>query len=170
VDVVEFGRLGDAQRAELEGDETDPFDERGTTLQWRPKDRHVALRSADGHLVASAGLVLVEMSIDDGEHVPVVGIGGVIVAAAHRGRGLARRVIHEALRLAATLGPEFALLFCHRDRVGLYVRHGFVEVQQPVLVAQPDGYVPVPEVTMWRAIRDGTTVPVGRVTVHSFPF
>src|ERR1700731_2538949 len=65
MDVVEFGRLTDTQRAELEGDEDDPFDAAGDTLKWRSKDRHVALRGPEGHLVASAGLVLAEVQVAD---------------------------------------------------------------------------------------------------------
>jgi hypothetical protein len=41
MEVVEFGRLTDAQRAELEGDERDPFDAEGATLRYRRKDHHV---------------------------------------------------------------------------------------------------------------------------------
>jgi len=61
--VVEFGRLTDAQRAELEGDELDPFDAGGATLRYRPKDHHVALRDARGRLIASAGLVSTEVEV-----------------------------------------------------------------------------------------------------------
>jgi len=73
---------------------------------------------------------------------PAVGIGGVIVAARCRGLGLADRVIAKALERA---GP-------------------------PVLVEQPDGFVEVPQVSMWRAIRGGATFLAGRAIVHSFPF
>ncbi len=170
VEVVEFGRLSDAQRAELEGDELDPFDGADSTLRWRAKERHVGLRGADGRLVASTGLLLAELQVDDGPAIGVVGIGGVIVAAAHRGQGLGNRVVTEALARAATLGPQLAMLFCHRNRAGLYERHGFVEVERPVLVRQPDGYAEIPQVTMWRSIGDATRLPPGRVVLHSLPF
>jgi predicted GNAT family N-acyltransferase len=170
VDVVEFGGLTDAYRAELEGDEDDPFDARGTDLSWRRKDRHVALRGVDGRLVASAGLLLAELQVADGPTTPVVGIGGVFVKAAHRGQGLGDRVIVEALRRAATLGPDIAILFCHRNRAGLYVRHEFVEIPPPVLVQQPDGFVEIPQVAMWRTLRDGASLSAGRVKLLSLPF
>jgi Acetyltransferase (GNAT) domain len=80
---------------------------------------------------------------------PFVGIGGVFVSAPFRGQGLGSRIVGEALRRAATLGPVVVLLFCHRDRVGLYERHGFVEVDLPVFVQQPRGFVEVPLVAMW---------------------
>jgi predicted N-acetyltransferase YhbS len=170
MEVVEFGRLTDTIRAELEGDEEDPFDAAGDTLRWRPKDRHVALRQDDGRLVASAGLVLTEVQVGDGEPLPVVGIGGVLVSQANRGQGLGRRVIMEVLARAATLGPGLALLFCHRNRAGIYRRHDFVEVPPPVLVQQPDGPVEIPQVTMWRALRPGAELPAGRLTLLSLPF
>jgi predicted GNAT family N-acyltransferase len=170
MEVIEFGELTDAYRAELEGDEDDPFDGRGTELSWRRKERHVALRVPDGRLLASAGLLLAEIRVDDGPVTPVVGIGGVIVAAAHRGQGLADRVIAEALRRAATLGPEIVILFCHRNRAGLYVRHQFVEIPPPVLVQQPDDFAEIPQVAMWRALREGVPLPGGRVRLLSLPF
>lgn len=170
MDVVEFGSLTDTLRAELEGGEEDPFDAAGNTLQWRPKDRHVALRGDDGHLIASAGLVLANVQLGKAEPVPVVGIGGVLVNRAHRGRGLGNRVIIEVLARAATLGPELALLFCHRDRAGLYARHDFVEIPPPVLVEQPGGRIEMPMVTMWRPLREGAELTAGSLIVHGLPF
>jgi predicted GNAT family N-acyltransferase len=170
VDVVEFGRLSSTQRAELEGDEVDPFDASGMVLHWRAKDRHVALRDADGRLMASAGLLVVDIQVGDESVIPVVGIGGVIVSAPHRGRGLASRVIVEALRCAETMGPAIAILFCHPDRAGLYQRHGFLEIARPVFVHQPSGFVEMPQLAMWRLIRAGATLPPGRVRLLSAPF
>ena len=170
MELVEFGRLSDAQRVELEGDEDDPFDAAGNTLQWRAKDRHVGLRGEDGRLVASAGWVLAEVEGGAGTPVPVVGIGGVFVSAPHRGRGLANRVIIEVLDRAATTGRELALLFCHRNRAGLYTRHGFLEVSPPVLVEQPEGQVEIPMVSMWRPLREGSELPAGQLVLRSLPF
>lgn len=170
MEVIEFGPLTDAYRAELEGDEIDPFDARRTELRWRRKERHVALRGDDGRLVASTGLLLAEIQVGDGPVTPVVGIGGVFVAAAHRGQGLANRVIVEALRRAAALGPDLVILFCHRDRAGLYVRHQFAEIAPPVLVQQPEGFVEIPQVAMWRALHNRATLPAGQVKLLSLPF
>jgi len=170
LEVLEFGRLSESQRAELEAGEEDPFDAAGNTLQWRPKDRHVVLGRPDGTLVASAGLVLGELHAGDASRVSFVGIGGVFVTAGCRGQGLGNRIITEALRRAATLGPPLALLFCHRDRAELYDKHGFAEIDPPVLIRQPDGYVQCPMVAMWRNLGGGATLPAGQVTVHSLPF
>src|ERR1700721_2987131 len=108
MEVIEFGQLSESQRTELEGDEVDPFDAAGNTLEWRKKERHVALRRPDGRLVASTGMVLAEVQVEDSELIPIVGIGGVFVAAQFRGRGLANEIISAALARAATLGPDLA--------------------------------------------------------------
>ena len=169
MEIVEFGLLSPERRAELEGDEADPFDAAGDTLLYRRKERHVAVRDGHGRLVASTGLVLVEAEVA-GERFPVVGLGGVIVAAAHRGRGLAREVVGAALARAAELGPAFALLFCHDDRAGLYRKLGFADVEAEVRVRQADRYAPMRDRTMWRALRPGASWPPGELVIHSLPF
>jgi GNAT superfamily N-acetyltransferase len=170
IEVLELGRLSEAQRAEFRGGEADPFGAAGNTLRWRAKGRHVVLRHPSGRLVASAGTVLGELQVEERPRTPFVGIGGVFVSAPYRGRGLGDRIVTEVLRSAATLGPRVALLFCHRDRAGLYERHGFVELDHPALVQQPDRYVELPMVAMWRALHEDAGLPPGRVTVHTFPF
>jgi hypothetical protein len=67
-------------------------------------------------------------------------------------------------------GDEFAILFCHGDRAGLYERLGFEHVARPVLVEQEDTHEQMPMCTMWSALREGTSWPAGRLTVHSLPF
>jgi len=169
MEIVEFGQLTAGQRGELEGDELDPFEASGITLQFQRKERHVALRDERGRLVASAGMVIVEVEVA-GERFPAVGLGGVIVNAAYRGRGLARAVVTAAISKGATLGPRFMILFCHDDRAGLYRRLGFAEQERPVLVQQPDGYAEMPMVTMWRALTPGANWPRGDLTVQDLPF
>jgi predicted N-acetyltransferase YhbS len=169
MEFVELGPLTPELKSELEGDEQDPFDAAGLTLEYRAKDRHVGLRDASGQLVASAGMLIVEVEVGE-ERFAVVGLGGVIVNARHRGRGLARKVVDAALARAATLGPAFALLFCHEDRAGLYRKLGFVVVEDEVVVEQPDGFAALPQLAMWRRLHDRATWPGGPLTVHSLPF
>lgn len=167
--IVEFGRLREEQRAELEGDEDDPFDDAGSIVHYQPKERHVGIQDDRGRLVASTGMLVVEVEVRD-RRFPVVGFGGVIVRADHRGRGLGREVVRAALAKARTLGPAFGLLFCHEDRTGLYQKLGFAEIVSEVIVKQPDGYAPTPDRTMWQALHSRATWPDGAVIVHDLPF
>src|ERR1019366_5557180 len=57
MEIVEFGGLRREQRAELEGDEDDPFDAAGSTLTYQPKERYVGIQDDRGRLVASTGMV-----------------------------------------------------------------------------------------------------------------
>ena len=170
MEVVESGPLTDDQRAALEGGEEHPFGTEGIELLWRPKERHVMLRDEDGRLVASTGMLVVEVSVDEGVPFEVVGVGGVIVAPGHRGQGLARVVVEAALERAAGIGPHFAMLFCRDGVAGLYRKLGFELVERPVRVHQPTGSVVMPVNTMWRPLVDGATWPPGEVRLHGEPF
>ena len=168
--VVQFGDLSRDRRWQLYGDDPDPFEMAGDRLHWQPKLRHVGLEDREGRLVACAGLVHTRVQASDEPPQEAIGLGGVIVAVAHRGRGLARQVVAEALRLGATLGPELAMLFCLPSRVGLYERLGFCVIEPPVLVHQPDGPVRVELVVMWRTIAPGGSLPAGPVRLLTLPF
>lgn len=169
MELVELGPLSPAQQAELVGDEANPWGELGRDLEWQPKDHHVALLSPDGRLVAAAGWLVADVEVA-GQPIPVVGIGGVIVAARLRGQGLGRCVISEAIGRAEQLDPQLAMLFCQPDRVELYERHGFVQLQEPVRVQQPSGGVDMPMETMWRPQRPGASLPPGPVNLPGLPF
>ena len=168
VEIVDLGPLTDEERTQLEGDEVDPFDAAGVTLQFRRKDRHVVLRD-DGRLVASAGLTETEVEVA-GQRFAVAGLGGVIVSAERRGQGLARRVVVLALNRAEATGLPFVILFCHPDRAGLYERLGFATITSAVRVEQPHGFEPMTQRTMWRTLRQNRSWPEGDVTVYDLPF
>jgi predicted N-acetyltransferase YhbS len=170
MELVEFGLLTDELRAELEGDEADPWDgARVPPMRWRAKEHHVALRDDHGRLIASAGLLTADVEVGD-LLFPVVGLGGVIVNRAHRGRGLSLRVVEAALAKAATLGPEFVVLFCHEDRMGLYRRFGFEDVRTDVLVDYDGDRTVMPMHMMWRALTADARWPEGRVELDGPPF
>jgi predicted GNAT family N-acyltransferase len=169
MELVELGELSAAQLAELVGSEVDPWGPPGNDLEWRPKHQHVALLDPDGRLAAAAGWLIAEVELA-GQRREVVGIGGVIVAARLRGHGLGRCVITEAIGRAERLGPDVAMLFCQPDRVGLYQRHGFQRVTEPVQVEQPTGTVEMPMETMWRPLRGGAALPPGPVRLRGLPF
>lgn len=168
-EIFAFGTLTPQLNSELVGDEQDPFESRGITLEYRPKDRYFGLRDDLGRLIAVAGLVVVEVEVGH-QRFPVVGLGGVLVNAQHRGRGLARRVVGAALAKARDLGPPFVVLFCHEDRAGLYRKFEFDEVMAEVVVQQPAGAIPMHLRTMWRPLRPDAKWPAGKVVVHSLPF
>src|SRR5262245_32244180 len=127
-------------------------------------------RDDDGGLVASTGLLVVEVCVDDGDPFAVVGVGGVFVTRARRGAGLARVVVEAALERAVRMGPALALLFCRDAVAGLYRKLGFELVDGPVRVGQPTGTAVMPVNTMWRPLVEGAAWPAGPVLVWSEPF
>jgi ribosomal protein S18 acetylase RimI-like enzyme len=170
MEIVRFGALTDDDRAQLEGDEPDPFDAAGITLAFRPKDEHIGVRDDAGRLVASAGFVLAEVKVEGTERFDVFGIGGVIVAAAHRGQGLARTVVAEALAEGARRGCDYALLFCHEDRSGLYRKLDFSVLDSRLTVRQPSGTAVLPQLAMWRRLTATREWPPGAAELQSLPF
>jgi predicted N-acetyltransferase YhbS len=158
-----------AERAELHDGEVNAFESIHLGLHWEDHEQRIVLVE-DGRMIACAGLLVADVEVA-GVTFPVVGVGGVIVTHTRGGEGLARRVMNGALARAAQLGPEFALLFCRPDRAGLYARLGFVTVDGPVEVGQLEGARrAMPIDTMWRALREAATWPMGPVRVPGLPF
>jgi predicted GNAT family N-acyltransferase len=157
------------ERAELHDGEVNAFESAHLGIYWEDHERRIVLYE-DGRMIACAGLLVAPVSVG-GETFDVVGVGGVIVTHSRRGQGLARLVMDGALRRAAELGPEFALLFCRPDRAGFYAKLGFVRVSEPVQVGQPDDKrVTMPLETMWRPLRAGAAWPPGPVDLPGLPF
>jgi GNAT superfamily N-acetyltransferase len=170
VRLVELDALPPEVRTALEGDEHDPFDAaRIPPIAWRKKTHHVVAYGDDRRPIASTGTLVASVEVAGGRF-EVVGVGGVLVNAQHRGHGLARIVVTAALDRAAPLGHDFAVLFCFEDRAGLYAKLGFAAVADAVTVEQPDGPLVIPQVTMWRPFRPGARWPDGPVTVLGQPF
>ena len=136
--MVELGPLSDRDWAELTAGEPEPFGAIGHKLEWRPKDRHLALRGRDGRLAAAGGTVVAR--VDAGEQsFDVVGLGSLIVTPSLRGTGLLWSLVEPLLRLAGDMGPERAMLFCREELVPLYERPGFMRIAASVRAEQPGG-------------------------------
>ncbi len=170
MELVELGRLTEDDWVALVAGEHEPFGPIGARLEWRAKDRHVALRAAQGQLLAAAGAVNVTVEVECGEHFQAVGVGGVIVNRAFRGRGLMSRLLEPLLRIAEGMGADRAMLFCRPELAAAYGRFDFREVPGPVWVDQPQGHVAMPMLSMWRPLRDGVDWPPGRVDLLGLPF
>jgi predicted GNAT family N-acyltransferase len=170
LELVELGPLTEQDWTDLVENEREPFGPMGAGLEWRPKDRHVALRAQDGRLVAVAGAVVAAVTIADKLRMEVVGIGSVMVRRPLRGQGLMSRLVVPLRRLAEGMGPDQAMLFCRPGLVELYRGLGYVEIAAPVWADQPQGRIEMPQVAMWQALRTGAEWPPGRVDVRGPPF
>ncbi|MDN3023475.1 GNAT family N-acetyltransferase [Streptomyces sp. S.PB5] len=136
-------------------------------VRSRDKDVHFGVRER-GRLVAHAGLV--EAPVEVGERrLRVAGLGGVIVAPGMRGRGLARAVVNAAVEHARGTGAEFGLLFCLPDRVPLYRRLGWRELEGGMRVEQPGGVIAHPLHTMWTPLAEDAVWPDGPARLRSLP-
>lgn len=170
MNFVELGRLTSKQYDELGDGDQDLFRREYLGLRWRAKERYFVLCGCDDRALAAAGLVVVDVEVVPHDLFAVAGIGDVIVARSFRGKGLARMVVGAAIHHAKSIGLDFAMLFCDAGMVGLYERLGFIEIDAPVYVEQPAGSVQIPMRSMWRAVREDATWPVGTVRLRGLPF
>ncbi|WP_073810033.1 GNAT family N-acetyltransferase [Kitasatospora sp. CB01950] len=165
--ATELADWGWPETRALGGGSDDPFEAASLGGTWRPKDRHFGVWH-EGRVVAHAGSVVAPVEVG-GQRFDVVGIGGVIVDPALRGRGLARLAVAGALDAARADGLDRALLFCLPDRAPLYTRLGWFPLPDPVTADQPDGPTPVPVGGMWKPLVPGADWPDGPVRLHSLP-
>jgi predicted N-acetyltransferase YhbS len=163
--VIENADAFDDWEALIAG-EPDPFGLADSDIEWRAKTHHTVEYAGD-RPVAHVGLLVAQVSVGD-ETFDVLGVGGVIVAASHRGQGVLRPLLEAAL--ARDLGPDRALLWCSTANAALYARFGFAEIDAPVTVEQPAGPYVMPMPTMWKPLREGVTWPAGDVRVPGLPF
>jgi predicted N-acetyltransferase YhbS len=170
MELVELAELTERDWADLVAGEEEPFGPLGAELEWGDKDRNVALRAPDGRLMAAAGAVLVTVEVEGTGVLQVVGLGGLIVAHSMRGRGLMSKLVQPLLRMAESMGPDRAMIFCRPELVALYERLSFSEISAPVWADQPGGRVEMPLAAMWRALHDAPTWPPGCVDVRGLPF
>jgi predicted N-acetyltransferase YhbS len=169
VRVVELERVTDEDWQQVIAGEPEPWGGVGEALRWRAKTHNLGLRDDAGKLVALAGLVLAEVRVADAS-LQVVGIGGVIVTRAARGRGLARVLIERVFQIASELGAERAMLFCLPANVGLYAKFGFQLIQEPVFAQQPSAMIEMPLCAMWKPLTSAADWPEGRVELPDEPF
>jgi len=169
-ELVQLGEITAEQEDEVVAGEHAAWGGVGEELEWAEKQRHVALRSAEGELVAIAGALIAEVALESGERFQVVGIGGVMVTASERGRGLVWPLLEALLEIAAEMGPQRAMLFCRPQLMALYEKFAFAEISAPVWARQPQGKIEMPLCAMWRPLREGVRWPQGRVDVQGLPF
>ncbi|MGW4749913.1 GNAT family N-acetyltransferase [Streptomyces sp. NPDC004290] len=166
--VVRLAAYTKTDQQEILGTGDDPFGVASTGLTWLPKEEHFGIRH-DGRLVAHTGLLRLPVAIG-GTRTEVVGVGGVAVAPAQQGQGLARLVVGAALAHARTLGPRHALLFCRPPLVPLYRRLGWHLLEEEVVVEQPGGrLVTMPLRTMTTPLHDDARPVSDAVRLYSLP-
>jgi GNAT superfamily N-acetyltransferase len=169
LELVEIGRLSPREWLELTDRDPAAFGRATAGLIYRDKELHVAWRAPDGGLVAVLGMTVVTVEVRGRAPFDVVGMGSFIVRRDFRGRGLSRRLSHAARGRAALVGPDRAMLFCDPDAVEVHRGRGYLPIDEPVHVDQPDGRIVMPIAAMWRPIRPSEWPP-GPVDVQGFPF
>ncbi|MFI6155508.1 GNAT family N-acetyltransferase [Kitasatospora sp. NPDC051170] len=165
-----LAQYGKPEQEEILGPDPDAYGVAHLGMTFLPKEIHFGVRAEGGRLVAHTGLRPVTLTVG-GTDLEAMGVGGVCVAPARRGQGLAGTVVTAALDHARGLGVRYALLFCRPQKVALYRSLGFREVVEAVTVEQPEGrLVEMPLRTMWAPLAQGATWPEGPVRLRSLPF
>lgn len=145
----------------------DIFHAESLELIWRPKQLQLTLY-AEEEAVSTCGLL--KQSVRIGQRsLQVGGIGGVATPPQHQGKGYARRVLREALRIfSEEWRLDAGMLFCRPELVPFYLKSGWRELDVPVAILQPAGKVDCPVPVMVYPL----TGPwlEGPVTIDSLPW
>ncbi len=169
VEVIDRPEYGPDDVAQVTGGDSDPFGTDHLGIVWREKSDHVALVD-DGRLIGCAGWVVTEVCVAGGPDVEVFGLGGVIVHAAHRGRGIGAQLVDGAMRRMRSGGGSLAMLFCRPERLAFYGRLGWVPIEDEVTVEQPGGLIVMPLRTCWTPLVAGGVLPEGSLRLKGLPF
>ncbi|MDQ0955288.1 RimJ/RimL family protein N-acetyltransferase [Streptomyces phaeochromogenes] len=153
--------------AALRDGQSDPFGVNGLGLVWADQ-QHTLTAVSEGRPVASAGWLLRDMAFD-GLPRRAVGLGGLLVHPAHRGKGIARTLISVAVEHARAAGAETMMLLCHPDLIPLCTQLGWSRLSVPVAVRQPDGPRTSPLTTMIYDLA-GLPHPTISVDLRGLPF
>lgn len=170
MELVELGALSLQDWVSLTGREPEPFGSVTASLTWRVRDRHVGLRDDDGALVAAIGATLATIEAAGGERFEVVGIGSLIVRRDLRGMHVMTPLADALRRLAQTMGPERAMIFCREELIPLYRHRGYERIEAPVWADQPAERIQMPLPAMWSQLHPGPGLPPGRLDVVGLPF
>jgi predicted GNAT family N-acyltransferase len=170
VQLIELDQVTEQQWSELIAGEREPWGGVAEELTWSEKSRHVGIRAPDGRLLAVAGTAIAELVVGAGRRFDVLGIGGVFVTPAARGRGLVSQLLAGLLESADDARPERAMLFCRPQLAVLYRKHRFREIEARVTASQPTRRIEMPPLAMWRPLAANVGWPAGPVEVCGLPF
>jgi predicted N-acetyltransferase YhbS len=115
------------------------------TAEWPPRPDRPADPLADdspcafavarvGGAVVGGGQLLVRSVTLGEERFDVAGLGGLLVHADHRRRGIGSAIVGDAVAWATREGFAAILLFCGKAKVPYYTRLGFAEPRCHVVI------------------------------------
>ena len=115
----------------------------------------------DGRIVGHVAVVLRTIT-SSSVPVRVAGVQGVAIAPEHRGRGLSRQLMAEALEEAAGRRVPFGLLFCIPELERFYASMGWEKTQQPIAMRDEEGRtvsLPPKNIGMFLSLREESFPP-----------
>lgn len=159
--------LPDHEKRQLLGWGSDLFDSEELRLIWQPKPVQLVLYRGD-QAVSACGLLRQPVKVAD-HTLRVGGIGGVVTPPAHQGKGYARQVLREALRIfEQEWAMDSGMLFCREPLVAFYRARGWQKLDAPVKIFQPHGAIDCPTPAMIYPLHNAW--PSGAVNVDSLPW
>ena len=168
MEVTEVPEFSTEDAAALAGGEADPYGTEHLAMSWEPKDHHVVV-TEDGRTIGHAGFLPIEVEAD-GTRIPGVGLGGVMVHPAFRGRRIGETLVRETTARMASTGRLFGLLFCRDVRLRFYERMGWQQVRGEVVVDQEGGPIVMPLLTCWYSFTPDCDAPSAGLRVLGPPF
>jgi predicted N-acetyltransferase YhbS len=169
VELIDLPVFGPGEFDRIVGGTRDAFGTDHLGIEWLEKSHHVGLMD-DGLLVGHAGWVASSVQTAGRQVVEVLGLGGVIMHADYRGRGVGAQLVEGAMHRMSASGVGVGMLFCRPERLAFYGRLGWLPITDPVRVGQPGGSIVMPLRTCWTPLAEGSELPGGTLDLRGLPF
>ncbi|HDD62251.1 MAG TPA: GNAT family N-acetyltransferase [Chloroflexi bacterium] len=135
---------------------------------WSDVDWHI-LGWSDQELVGHLDVLNREVIVD-GNRVQIAGFGGVITRDEWRGKGIASKLMGEAIQfLFREVNPDFGLLMCDRELVSFYQNLGWILVDNALEYSQPSRRIIFDDCVMTYPLKS-LDFPPGKIDVQGCPW
>ena len=170
ITIIPTGHISHRDQEVLDGWARTKFEDLQSIAQWEDHADWSVLLKQDDVLVSYAEIL--KRTIRVGERsIDIGGIASVMTHPSHKGQGLSRICIHEALEyIREDGGLKWAMLLCTEKLVDFYRHIGWKQINESVTYLQPDGPSSSPQLRVFTYDLSLEPFPKGPIHLNGLPW
>lgn len=170
ISIIPTVQVSHRDQEELDHWASEKFKELETIAQWDDHADWSVLLKQEDVLVSYAEILKRQIEVG-GRAIEIGGIASVMTKPSHKGQGLSRICIHEALEYIKTeLRFKWAMLVCTERLCNFYTHIGWNLLTEPVTYLQPNGVSSNPQLHVFVTDLSPEPFPKGPLYLNGLPW